>query len=488
MGRALRGFFSALVLLVLIPLCVYAENRALIITSGFFLSAPEIYPSADNNGSTAEFIFANAYPPFTDIVVLSDRVATREAFFKAVQDTFNNAGPDDVSYLYLSTHGMDEVVPTLLLSDGLREYRLTASDLAEALSSVPGIKVIIIDACHSGAFIGKGGGNLSVSHLFTGSEFKIITSSGADEDSWYWRYESEEGPITAGAGYFSDILSMGLTARGGYAADLNNDAVITLQECYMYLTDCHSVSTPRVYPENDDFVLLTYSPAGPDASLGPLSGILCGNEALSAFDPEILFEYTVTQPVTVAYRLVYHLDGRWAFNQSPLIFDVTSLTSDPQTADPGRKVRSLRLSAPNDTAYGYAMLQILTLSGGMLTTHFSRVLAVPPTDVNPDLFIQTASGFCPGEGEEMPVIISHQIPLEWSVVIIDEWDGIAARLKTRHVTRPEGLIPSGSAFYWDGRLTDRTPAPEGFYWVQVTAYAGEKVYYALSDAFYLSER
>ncbi len=38
----------------------------------------------------------------------------------------------------------------------------------------------------------------------------------------------------------------------------NRDGAITLSECYRYLFENHSASTPQCYPQEDDFVLLTY--------------------------------------------------------------------------------------------------------------------------------------------------------------------------------------------------------------------------------------
>ena len=58
----------------------------------------------------------------------------------------------------ISTHGdYDENGnAVLLLSDGRVENRLTAPQLEALFEGIQGTKIILLDACYSGAFIGKG--------------------------------------------------------------------------------------------------------------------------------------------------------------------------------------------------------------------------------------------------------------------------------------------------------------------------------------------
>ncbi|MEA4871351.1 MAG: hypothetical protein VB076_00840, partial [Synergistaceae bacterium] len=48
-------------------------------------------------------------------------------------------------------------------------------------------------------------------------------------------------------------------------------------------------------------------------------------------------------------------------------------------------------------------------------------------------------------------------------------------------TRPQHLVPEGSAFYWDGLLADGTRAPAGSYILRARTNVGGKTYVAYSS-------
>lgn len=146
--------------------------------------------------------------------------------------TYEGADQSDVSYFYLSTHGIwtseqANADVTFLLSDGKKEEGITARELRRMLDKIPGRKVVMLDACHAGAAIGKGTG-ASFANVFTGKDYVVICSSGAMEQSWYWSSGEVDERRRPGSGYFSGAAAMGLSVLGGFAADSNRDGVITL--------------------------------------------------------------------------------------------------------------------------------------------------------------------------------------------------------------------------------------------------------------------
>ena len=176
--------------------------------------------------------------------------------------TFSTAQDGDVSYFYISTHGLWEPGDpgnsmTLLLSNGRSQSGVTAQQLHDAFERIRGTKVLIVDACHAGAMIAKGIRD-EFSHIFEGDSYKIICSSGGAEESWFWRGGATDEGVLAGGGYFSGVLSAGLSFQTGYAADENSDGSITLSEIKRYLRQMHGASTVHTYPEEDDFPILTY--------------------------------------------------------------------------------------------------------------------------------------------------------------------------------------------------------------------------------------
>lgn len=477
-----------------IPALAEPARRALVITSDHFLSMEDMRPCATNNGLAVAAIFNDEWTEKTQTTLLQDTISSFETLEKAIRDAFYDARESDVSYLYISTHGVLAEESYLILSDGIGEYPLTAAALEALLAPVKGTKVLIIDACHSGAFINKGSSVLSASHPFTGADYKVLTSAGADEQSWFWHTDDADGNALWGAGYFSEALSLGLSSRGSFSADLDRSGDITLNECYRYLLSSNGASTPRVYPQKDDFVLLRYDleafQKANTLPYGMIDGLLLGESLLNFKDPVVSFEFTALRPTKVAYRLIYYKDGHWDFNNADLVYDSFESGGDygdeKGAISPGRKNRSLRLTPQSEDAHGYVLFQLFSLYEPSPAIHLSSALAVPKMGGDPNMTLTALDSFVPTLGEEMPVHLSHQSPLSISVAIEDEQGETVARILSRDTTRPEQLLDSGSVFYWDGTLKNGLPAPQGLYRGRVTAHYPEESYVAYSNWFRLA--
>ena len=78
-----------------------------------------------------------------------------EDIINSINDTFAEAKGQDINLLYFAGHGYNSNQKSekgsLLGNDGI-EY-VTAKQLKEALDSIKGFKVIIIDACYGGDFL-----------------------------------------------------------------------------------------------------------------------------------------------------------------------------------------------------------------------------------------------------------------------------------------------------------------------------------------------
>ena len=156
---------------------------ALLIGVDHFVSKPDTYPSSTNNVTAMQEVFQGALYPLNAIIVPPEPVTSAEQLTALIQKTFGQAREGDVCYLYLSTHGVYDPAsgeePMLLLSDGQTESGVTPAQLEAAFDGILGTKVLILDACNSGAFIGKGLPSLPEEVHFLGDDFKVITSSGA---------------------------------------------------------------------------------------------------------------------------------------------------------------------------------------------------------------------------------------------------------------------------------------------------------------------
>ncbi len=471
-------------------------RRALYVACDFFLSQEDTWPSSGNNIKAVAQALSGGNMAFSKQDTQNNTISSATGLKQAILDAFAEADDNDVSYFYISTHGIyDPSQPNLeaglLLSDGVMEEVITARQLEEAFSAIAGTKVLIIDACNSGAFIGKGLSGGATEAAFQGPQYKVLTSAGGSEESWYWSSAGKSPGVVQGASYFSSVLSDGLGYHGEYGADMNRDGQITLTECFGYLLENHSASTPQSYPQEDDFVLLTYDAAQNNAPPqgNIISGITFYDTVLDIRQSTVAFEFTAARPVQMAYQLVYYLNGKWQFSHPDLKYDNHEIGGDfgdqRGAISAGRKQRTLELAPQGSDTYGYVMIQLVTLEDGKATVHGSRVLCVPPISGDPELSVKTDTAFDPLQGRELSILVNHKYPCLLTVSIVDESGKAVRRLSSYQPTRPQQLTPAGSFFYWNGNLADGTAAAPGKYSVKVTAHIGDAPYEAVSEPFTL---
>lgn len=234
------------------PACAQGVTRALLIGCDHFLSMEDTSPVGANNVALMTQTLTESGLIAPDMVTGSQGLPGVDALRQLVTEAFAGADEGDVSWFYLSTHGLwtpeqANADVTFLLSDGEKEEGVTARELRRMLDKVPGRKVVILDACHAGAAIGKGTGG-SFANVFTSPLYTVICSSGAMERSWFWSSGDSGNTDQPGGGYFSGAAAMGLSSLGGYGADANRDGSITLTELKRYLRSCDGASTVQTYP------------------------------------------------------------------------------------------------------------------------------------------------------------------------------------------------------------------------------------------------
>lgn len=489
------GGAALLLALCLAPASALGEGvfRALFVACENFLSADSIAPSASNNVRLLSGVFAQAVSP-ESIFIENGTVSSVAALGESIAESFAGADEGDVSLFFLSTHGIyDPARPDdparLLLSDGVSEDSITASQLAAYLDRVPGTKVVILDACNSGAFIGKG---MPVSVVRTMTlplckpGYKVITSSGGNEDAFYWNASDEYGLL--GSSYFTLALSRGLTQHGQYGADQDRDGDITLRELQDYLLRANGTSTAQFYPEVDDFVLVSYDPdADPGARLPLVSQFSLGNAILSFDDPTLSFSYTATQPARVSYQIVYHQQGRWMWENAQRILDTTE--SEDGLVSAGRKERTLSLSVDSlssDTA-GYALLQVIAESTRGPEVFESRLLCVQPIVGNPQLSLYAPLSLILRSGRELVVEARHDFPVSLTLDVFTVGGQRVRRLARSSSSRPISLNPEASLFYWDGKDELGRYVPAGQYALKLSTRVGGREYNAVFEYVYVRD-
>lgn len=484
--RTIAGVLLTILLFLSCPAAAedgVRQNRALLIGVDLFVSQESTYPSSANNVQDMYKTLQNSALPFESVMIPEQPATSAAMLAEWIANAFGGADGDDCSYLYISTHGDydSDGNAVLLLSDGKQEDSLTAKALEEMLSGIAGTKVILLDACYSGAFIGKGMAVQPEGVCFQSPEFKVLTSSGAMEESWYWN--GQQGG-RQGSFYFTQILTQGLSPRWGYPADQNRDGAVTLSELHGYLLKNHGASTPQAYPQTDGTVIFAYDPDVKNTDdRSPVVDVVFSDDSILP-DGTLAFSFTVLRPVRVAYQIVYRRDGQWQFDTAELQYDETErFTAFGDLAGamlPGRKDRAITLNSGAEDLYGYVLVQLLSLEGGVLTVQTGHVIAVTPTRGDLDLRVSAPESFAAAQGKELPVFVAHAYPCQLSVAIVDGDGGIVKRLSYRGATRPLHTVPEGSCFYWDGKSQNGAAVPDGEYRVLAEGWIGDTVFTAQS--------
>jgi len=210
-----------------------------------------------------------------EVTLLVDK--TVQALRKEIARLYQRRKKGDLLLLYYSGHGIKDDYGDLYLAVKDTETEVVSATALEAAfvraqlgKSGSQRKVVILDCCHSGAFVGAKaalGTSVGALEAFAGSGYGrvILTASNAVE--YAWEGDKLLGKVTTSV--FTHFLVQGL--RTG-AADLNGDGQISLKELYEYtheqvLTSGLSRQTPQMWAQKvEGRIVIARSPA-PKVSL-----------------------------------------------------------------------------------------------------------------------------------------------------------------------------------------------------------------------------
>lgn len=339
-------------------------TRCLLIGCDRFVSMPGTEPASANNVDTMEALLADFLPEGTEISRQVNGPGSVEGFGLLAADTFREAKQADTSLIYLSTHGVLKAEAEgqqmfLLLSDGETEEGLSPEELKNTLEKIPGRKILILDACHSGAVIGEGWDG---PNPFEGSGCLVLCSSSAQEDSWFWNTETDE---YTGTGYFTAAMDRVLRASDPEQIDPDGSGEVTLKELTERLRGIHGASTVCCWPEESEEKLFRIPQ---DRKTGArLQGVSFG-EAERDGDAVILpIRFRAGERVRIMYQLVPGRNGKWDFEHAVRLPDREKTGLIRGLLSPGEKERKIRLTAGSLGEDGKALLQIISYVGDAMT-------------------------------------------------------------------------------------------------------------------------
>ena len=225
--------------------------------------------------------FGSLNTTFSNISYLKDWQATKSNILQGISTAFSGADSNDISYFYFSGHGsslgnISYICPADITS--FADSAISVNELESALSAIPGTKVVFLDSCYSGGFIGKAIDNTTglkeklesfndevinvffqaqSKGLLTTNQYKVLTSC-----HYYqlcWEILPAEGvPF----GVFTMALCEGCGYSGSYPADTNLDTKVSLQEAYLYVQNwvfSYGINQDvQIYPNNSTFTIVEY--------------------------------------------------------------------------------------------------------------------------------------------------------------------------------------------------------------------------------------
>ena len=268
-----------------------AIYRAYCVGVGDYMYFPDSYGNIDLTGppydvnricyTLSKCRFGTSNTEFSEIWFTTDWSATKSNILQGIANVFSEADYNDVSYFYFSGHGSrlgntSYICPADITS--FVDSAISVDELEDALSIIPGIKVVFLDSCYSGGFIGKAIDTTSPSKeklesfndgiinvfsqgqpkgLLTTNRYKVLTSC-----HYYqvcWEIQPEDGDPF---GVFTMALCEGCGYSGNYPADSNMDTIVSLQEAYLYVKDwvfSYRISQDvQIYPNNSTFTIMEY--------------------------------------------------------------------------------------------------------------------------------------------------------------------------------------------------------------------------------------
>ncbi len=212
-------------------------SQAMWVDEWFEYFVPGSLDPGVNNMSMVEEVFAGC--DFNGQKVRISQIYDLQCSKDATDYLLANRGIDesDVTFIYITTHGSKS---GLVFGNDSLKY----SKLAETIVRIPGIKVLFVDACHSGAIIPKiqenDDGNTYVFTACATSEIAGLDLMPIEGHNWY-----------------TSVIHEGFL--GNHDMDADKDHKITAQELMNYTTlRLGYRQTPQGSGPNAEFVVFSY--------------------------------------------------------------------------------------------------------------------------------------------------------------------------------------------------------------------------------------
>lgn len=277
--------------------------RAYCVGVGDYIYFPDNYGNIDLLGppydvdrvsyTMSKCRFGPSDTTFSELWYNLDRSATKTAILQGIDNIFPEADYNDVSYFYFSGHGIRANNTSYLCPTETSYYApistyISVDELEAALSAIPGTKVVLLDACYSGGFVGKGVEEIKISkeklesfndeivNAFSRAELKVLLTTNQYQVLTSCHYDEQCMGLSSATpgdfdpfGVFTIALCAGCGYYGSYPADTNLDTRVSLQEAYLYIKSyvqdlsstypyLNITQDVQIYPDNSAFTIVEY--------------------------------------------------------------------------------------------------------------------------------------------------------------------------------------------------------------------------------------
>ena len=326
------------------------EIRCLAVGIDRFVNEEDTVPCSANNAEEIAGLFNDCLPKGTKIVRRVNGPGSAAEMEELILNTFRGTGVEDISYLYLSTHGViweegDQEKTFLILSNGKQEEALDPQVLRKMMDQIPGKKVLILDCCHAGA----------VAENFRGAEWRVLAGCRSEEDCYFWA----AGEVT-GTGYFTSALGNALRAAGPEQIDPDQNGEVSLKNLAGRIQQIYGVSHAVFIPEEDDGYLFSL----PEEQAKERILNLQFDPALEEDEQITLqFHFRTETAVKIEYQLIPKGKDGWDFSRAAKLPDRERSGQKRGILGPGEKNRTIRVSRERLGNDGLALLQIVSFRG-----------------------------------------------------------------------------------------------------------------------------
>ncbi len=456
MGKRIGLWLMMLFLLCISSAAGEGRTRALLVGADRFCSMPQTAPAAKRNLERMENLLWIRWPGLTECRAVLNGLGTVDGLRRLIAEEFAETEAEDTSLIYFTSHGIrfQDGRTALLLSDGISEENLTPEQLAAITEMIPGRKVLILDACYSGGFIGKG--MMEGENPFRGSDTLVLTSAGGMEESALW-LDEEAG---AGGSWFLAALEALLTGQAG-PGDSDGDGFFSLREVREGVRALCGDSRACCYPEDDAAPLFSVGESNPDGEMTDLQFLTGEEEDLHR--PRTAFAFTVESPLRLWYRMVYWTDDRWDFEGAVQLPDRERYGGIRGNLEPGEKQRTVRLTTVNGEESGYALLQLMTMRDEVTGAAGSRRIALTG-DREISVRLECPESFAPAFGEELNAMLIADGPCAVTVCVETDSGEVLRTLCEKEACLPCIPEAGGQAILslcWSGLTDAGEAASEG---------------------------